>query len=725
MESNKQQAEHPAFVAFLCHLAFWFGPLFAVPLFVALHNRDDVVFSSAWLAGWTALACLLISVVGWKTAEWAGTRFQWWLNRILVSLALLIAVQSNVIHDLFYYGAFNGQEMDLRAYGISFWLEWSGYLLAFPVVLILLSRLSRLPAWLPALPILSFTFLLIPALLSAQPVASSANSYGEVDPSVFAFSSQSNLIHLLPDGFQGDVVREVLQQNPDLAAKFEGFTLFTDHLGLYQGTAPALFTIMTGAPFDLERGFSYDWVKPELQSGAYQNQLFRQGYQIDYVPISPLICIKGANSCESRPFNTMQARGYFRHHNEDSLYSARLIADLALFRLVPMFLKEKIYDKGNWFLSDTTLGGFSPWPDPVIREWVENFRVIDNKSVYKWYHYIGTHMPARWDKHCRMRRNLEHERENYKAQAYCILNGVGELLDRLKQADIYDQTAMVISGDHGHNIFPDDMSSQPVNAGLYLGLLGSGRPALLVKQKHQRQPLQFSSAPTSLLDVAPTALDLVGIETAAQTVFDLEESQSRVREFTPYFIPDFYSGRPVPYNRYRVNGPTHAGNQWVLTDIRSFREPPAAYEPVNHRNAAGFMVGASLNPNEPDKGSAWIRGRQVSFLINLPNPQSAHSMQVTLHLPDWVPEQSLRVQLNNAPAGKPVMLRPGDEYWQDLALQLEPDQLHSGRNFVSILFDHTYPSPKISTFRASALLKSIRISSESPSARPGADFAIR
>lgn len=694
----------------MCHCSFWFGLVFATPVFIAVNNSEDILLSTGQLVGWAALSWILLSLLGWKIATVANTRLQWWLNRILLSIALVLTIQSNVIHDLFYYGAFNGEKVDFRTYGWRFWVEWWGYLLAFPVILLILTRLSRLSAWLPALPLVSFSLLLVPALLSSEPHLSTLQTETDIEPSVFAFSSSKNLIHLLPDGFQGDVVREVLQQNPDLAAKFAGFTLYTDHLGLYQGTGPALYTLLTGEPYELEKGYSYKRIRPIIQAKAYQNQLARQDYQLDYVPISRYVCLKDANSCHTRGFTNMKAEGYFQYRNENAVYSARLIIDLTLFRLLPMFLKEKIYANGQWFLSGTNFNGFSPWLDPVIREWTKNMYVGGTRPVYKWYHFIGTHTPPHWDKDCHRQENLERNRENYKSQAYCVLAGIGALLDRLKQLEIFDQTAVIISGDHGHNIFPDDMIGSPLNSGLYPGSLGSGRPALLVKQMNSHVPLQFSDLPTSLVDIAPTALALVGIEAETPSIFDLPNRPQRVRYYTPYSIRDLWSGDPIPHVRYSVVGAAQNAEHWVLSDIKSFRELPADFDPVNFTNAEGHMLGASLSRAKPDNHSSWIRGRQLGFLINLPKSEAAQSLDLTLHLPEWIPEQSLTIQLNNAPNGQKIDLSQSEGFWQEASIPLDNRQLVPGRNFITILFERTYSPPGKANPQAAILLKSIRVS---------------
>ncbi len=322
--------------------------------------------------------------------------------------------------------------------------------------------------------------MLTPALLDPPQAGLELADEPGVDPSVYAFSSVSNLVHLLPDGFQGDTVRQVLAENPRLAARFEGFTLFTDHLGRYPGTAPSLYSMLTGKVFPLEKGFDYSWVGPETRELSYQAELARSGFQVDLVPISNYICPENVSSCHPRPFKN---RGFSQAEGRQFFPFTASAGDLTLFRLSPLFLKEKIYDRGYWLLSDIATDEGSPKPDPILREWTENLHVVDDRPVYKWYHYIGTHVPPRWDASCDLRRHLEPVRDNYLAQAHCILNGIADFIDRLKAEGIYEQTAMIISGDHGHNTVPADQVSPAANYSMYQPLLGTGRPALLVKTR--------------------------------------------------------------------------------------------------------------------------------------------------------------------------------------------------------------------------------------------------
>ena len=694
------------------HLAFWLSPVFAVPLFVVINNPEDVVVSPLIAA--LVLAALTAVLTGLST--WLGSLLSApWRRRVaivLLAAGLTLVLQGNLVHEFFYYGEFNGNAVNWRTYGIKFWLELTAFCLALPLIAGPLLWLKRIPLLLQWLPALSCALLLIPALIAylASPPVSARQDF---DSTVFEFSKDKNLIHLLPDGFQGDLVREVLEENPHLSRAFSGFTLFTDHLGMYQGTAPSVPALLAGRPAVLHQGDTATRFRDMVREHGYQNQLSAAGFYLDYVGGSTGFCPDDAGSCVTRPFNDLKSRGYFRFRGESLGYAIRLIGDLTLFRLTPMYLKERIYNDGNWLLSDTTADGSSPLPDPVLREWTEHMRVVDGPPRFKWYHYIGTHLPAQWDRRCHLLRNLKHNRESAAGQTYCVLSGLAAFLDRLRELDIYDQTAIVISGDHGTNLAPYDLVGEPANASLYHNIVGQARPALLVKTLANRNPLAYNSAPTSLIDVAPTALSLVGLsgQFEGQAAFEVTPGQPRTRYFHRYDSRRLWSGEPVPFTRFAVSGPANISGNWRLETIFTPLAAPSDFATLSQTTAGAFMRGAQLNAGNPDQEGAWVKSSHLAFLMRPArrDPGPDHRLLITLRIPEFVGDQQVRLTVNSQPLGIVKELPAADEFWHQAIFEVPNRLLHEGNNFMELEFAVVGQAPDHPAFRASALIRAMAL----------------
>lgn len=675
---------------FLCFFALFFSLGFASPLLVLLANKDDIAFNPIWFSLFAMTLVVLVSI---SAAYLSGkTRYAKTISIISLSCAFVFAIQGNVVHDLFYYGDFNGSLTNWRQYGWVFWAEWVLFLLAFPLFYRFFSRRRKTPVWLALIPVLSSVLLVIPVLLKQPEPNTPSTADDDVDPSVLEFSSELNLIHLLPDGFQGDIAREVLEDHPDLADRLKGFTLYRDHLGMYQGTAPSIPAIFTGRPFDFAAGYDASRSVEEIQQFAYPARLLEHNFRLDYVTILPVYCVEGAASCISRPFNDLKPRGYFRYENDRYAYEIRQLADLTLFRHLPMFLKERIYNNGSWFFADTTIDGSSPWPDPVLREWIDNMVIAGPQPRYKWYHYIGAHIPPKWDANCVFDRDLKRTRKQYYDQSLCVLTGIARFTEKLRQLGIYDQTAIIISGDHGVNIEPDDVRGEKANAALYATRLGAARPALLLKPLHNREPFQVSNLQTSLLDIAPTALDLIGMEGEfnGQSILRIDPEVNRTRIFNPYTTLDFWTGEPISNDTWQVDGPIMDLENWSLQNIFYKQAAPVAYPSINYNSAFATSRGLSLNRSKPNEKSSWIGGPEFSILVWTDLPELPAKIDLELRMPDFMQAemQSFTVSVNHQLLDTTYSLRKHED-WELMTISVPDGLLIQGSNQITLRFSET------------------------------------
>ncbi len=695
---------------FFSFFALYFGLGFASPLLITLANKEDIAFSLPWFS----FACLLLVLVFSATSYFLSikTRFAKAIASASLACAFVFAIQGNIVHDLFYYGDFNGSLTDWRQYGWKFWTEWVGFLLAFPLFYWLLSRFRQVPLWLTLVPVMSSVLLVAPVLLNQQETVVLGLSDDDVNPDVFEFSSELNLVHLLPDGFQGDIAREVLEDYPELAAHLEGFTLYRDHLGMYQGTAPSVPAIFTGRPFNFEAGYDIQRTVDGMKLHAYPARLQENGFRLDYVALSSIYCQEGAASCITRPFNDLKARGYYRYKEARYSYAIRQLADLTLFRHLPMFLKERIYNSGDWFFADTTLDGSSPWPDPVLREWIDNMVVAGPQPRYKWYHYIGAHIPPHWDANCVFNRELERTRKQYYDQSICVLSGIARFADKLRELGIYDQTAIIITGDHGVNIMPDDQQGLRANGSLHHGVLGASRPALLVKPLQSRETFQLSESPTYLLDIAPTALDLVGLDGdyQGQSVLTIDPAVQRIRTFNWYTSWEFWSGDPISYDTWQIDGAVSDVRNWTLQDLYYKSFAPNDYPAINFNTVYATSRGFSLNRATPDAEYAWIGGSEFSILVGVEQPDTPSSIKLSMILPDFmtVQTQIITIFVNHQILGETLSLKK-DKDWTQLELAIPGGLLKQGNNLITLKFSETAMPKDRDDWHTAGKLKSFRL----------------
>ena len=129
--------------------------------------------------------------------------------------------------------------------------------------------------------------------------------------------------------------------------------------------------------------------------------------------------------------------------------------DISLFRSVPQFLKPPIYNDQKWLLSRATVDdvreGFSYFRHTrIINQLMASMTANEAEPSYKLLHVKQTHRPMVVNPQCEYAGGtLPDTRKTLAVQTACTLETVMDLLNRLKELDLYDQSLIVIHGDHG------------------------------------------------------------------------------------------------------------------------------------------------------------------------------------------------------------------------------------------------------------------------------------
>jgi arylsulfatase A-like enzyme len=173
---------------------------------------------------------------------------------------------------------------------------------------------------------------------------------------------------------------------------------------------------------------------------------------------------------------------------------------------------------------------------------------------------------------------------------------VGEVIMSLKENDIYDSSLVVISSDHGEEFYEHERLEH--SQSLYPEVI---HVPLIFRYPGQIQSGIRINTPVSLIDLAPTILELARVDSAS---FDLP-----VKFFSESFVPlidrDVYIPRPVFVERPLLfdqnikavifNGLLYIGGSESILHAKLFditNDPGAYYDIIRDRpDEATFMAG--------------------------------------------------------------------------------------------------------------------------------------
>jgi arylsulfatase A-like enzyme len=160
---------------------------------------------------------------------------------------------------------------------------------------------------------------------------------------------------------------------------------------------------------------------------------------------------------------------------------------------------------------------------PPAIEWLKN-HAREDRPFFLWVHYFDPHSPYNYREHfADLKPNgaaspsgIEDEsmRErvlNYDTEIAYMDWHLGQLLAAVEELGIRDSTLVVLTADHGESLGEHDYVGHGRH--LYEDIL---RVPLIVRLPGQVKPGQVISTPVSILDIAPTILDLTIRETLEQ-----------------------------------------------------------------------------------------------------------------------------------------------------------------------------------------------------------------
>lgn len=382
--------------------------------------------------------------------------------------------------------------------------------------------------------------------------------YALSEKNLFGVSKKENVVYFLFDRFDTKFYDEVVNDNPNYFSKsLDGFTYFDNAVSTFSRTYPAVAGLITGVTYDGNTS-SNEYFKKAYTTSPFLKDLKSNGYEINiyadrYYEYSDAECFKDTVS------NATKINGYTPDKTNIlkyllSLSDARTIAckmPTLLFKhtangtvltLSKLNSKDKIYHDDDAALYKNLKSS--------------GLHYTNSDKNYTFIYLHGTHSPYTLDADAQ-----RVKASTSKEQTIGSFKIIADYVDQMKKLGVYDNSTIVITGDHGYPYTDTEPLLESTDTGT--------KTAVFVKPKSSKTSgLSVSHAPASVADIIPTIVKDTGIKTSTdygESLFDIAQDSARKRI---YYHSRLTGNSKLILDKYTITGDAANIKNWKLEESR-------------------------------------------------------------------------------------------------------------------------------------------------------------
>ena len=596
----------------------------------------------------------------------------------LCAVGVLLWAQGNLL--LADYGLLDGGGLDLASHAWRTPFETGLWVCVLLLAVIFADRVARVaPVACVALVTLQATVLVLPvgrmATADAPSTPGAEPTWRLPPPEIYELSSTRNLIHIVLDTFPSRMFVDILDADrPAFDRDWPGFTFFANHLGTHTTTFFSMPAMLSGVAFRNEMPFrDFRGRHPSIF-----HVLGQQGYRLRSLTSHGHDHLNPAFPGVDAAIRYDIPAPYGSYRDYVDIAAAQLL-DLSLFRHAPHAFKPNIYRDQQWLVQQRIETRRGPAATAArafgdaafLREFANRVTQGDDAPVYTLLHVLTPHRPVTTDADCAYAPKSAPIPEDVANQARCALSAVRTLLQRLRDLDLYDRSAIIVTSDHGailDYIEPED--EHPLRgirspAGMTLPRIESrATPLLLVKPFATQGPLQISYAPTAITDVPATLLDLAGLSDAlgrGASVLRIDPAEPRQRTYAHHrnarpdrFIDFLYV--------FSVNGQVRDPDAW------SYHR--TVLGPTDDRAAQRreHQVGLSADPDDTADDSGDRTYRTDGYAVFHAAAEESHVTFDVRRMPGMATTQTVTVRIDGDVVDQHLL---ANDAWHTLSYPVE------------------------------------------------------
>ena len=374
------------------------------------------------------------------------------------------------------------------------------------------------------------------------------NDYYLSEDGMYEFSENDNIFVFVLDRLDYSYIENALKEDPAFLDGLDGFTSYTNAISAYARTRPALVHLMTGYE-------ETAYVEPV--SAYYRNawtadgknilqNLQNQGYTIDMY--------SKANYLFSDPDFASQYVKNLRSGKYTPRYGVvlRKLSELSAYRYAPTAIKPFYWADTNYYNSDIFDHIRYEFNDSAYAQGFADSTAKQNKNSFKLYHFFGPHAPYTM--------NADGSESETKTtvtdQTLGSFANLLRIFDKMKDLGIYEDAAIIITGDHGNAISDRKPIQKATRIGLFYKPSGSAGT-----------PLATSSAPVCTDNIPATILKAAGADYSlyGRALDEIGEDEELVR-YTYKSIIDKETYDEIGLYTYEITGNAADFDNWKIID---------------------------------------------------------------------------------------------------------------------------------------------------------------
>lgn len=333
-------------------------------------------------------------------------------------------------------------------------------------------------------------------------------------------SDEENIVFIMVDSLEGKYITNFLEEYPEYKKVFSDFTFFDNVTSCSVLTDMSMPTLLTGENLEVGKTLQEN-INNNFEKTDFYKILNENGYQTEYYTELALVPTNTKNEIIS---NKVDKELEIDISSKIKLSS--LLQKCVYYKYMPHILKSFFYFDTNQFNHVTTNGINSYFIDDVnfnkkiIEDGISNS--ASNKT-FKVIQLNGIHYPFNVDSSINYNETSEYYKEKEEVrqqnQLLALIKILENYVNALKESNVYDNTTIIISADHGFE--------------------NRYNPALLVKRNNEHNDeLIVNSAPISENeDFIPTILNIAtDSKNYGKDIYDYKEGEERNRKINNYYF---------------------------------------------------------------------------------------------------------------------------------------------------------------------------------------------